>query len=530
MDATVCRSTGSHLRDVVMIKTGRSAGWCLALVFAVMVPPLSGQALGRGSAVAESASYRSASAAQLQAATISLDLEDVTVRAALRAVADNAGLRVLVRDDILPSGRISAHIHDASVEDAVRQVLLGTNLVARITSTGLIVVTTQSSIAAAAAPGVIAGTVVDASTKRPIVGATVTLDGSEKMLISGDDGRFRFIDVTPGEHTLAVRRLGYVQSTRRVTVGDGATATLSIALQVAANTLDQVVVTGTVVATERKAVPNAMTVITAQDIERRGVTNFDQLFRGEVPGVFDQSRGAGGTSTNGYGLSYMTARGVSTVGSTAIAAVTPIKTYVDGVEIAYPFYLSAIDPRTIERIELIPGPQASTIYGSGALGGVLQIFTKRGAAGAPHLLLGLSTGTVQSSYNNSLTPRNEITGQFSGGDGNALTYSAGGGYTYTGQWLPGLYRRDANGYVAATYVASKTLSTDMSLRASQRASGANSYSFLVEGERAGLYSFNAADFAPSNVTYSTKTQTAGVGATWQPYGWWRNRLEVGTDE
>lgn len=515
-----------------MIKTGRSAGWCLALVFAVMVPPLSGQALGRGSAVAESASYRSASAARVQATTISLDLDDVTVRAALRAVADNAGLRVLVRDDILPSGRISAHIHDASVEDAVRQVLLGTNLVARITSTGLIVVTTQSSIAAAAAPGFIAGTIVDASTKRPIVGASVTLDGSEKVLISGDDGKFRFIDVTPGEHTVAVRRLGYVPSTRRVTVGDGVTATFTIALQVAANTLDQVVVTGTVVATERKAVPNAMTVITAQDIERRGVTDFDQLFRGEVPGVFDQSRGAGGTSTNGYGLSYMTARGVSTVGSTAIAAVTPIKTYVDGVEIAYPFYLSAIDPRTIERMELIPGPQASTIYGSGALGGVLQIFTKRGdgAAGRPKVMLNVQTGAVQSSYSNSLTPRHDISGQFSGQDASGFSYSGGGGYKYTGQWLPNLYTRDANGYVAARYEPSSTLSADVSVRASQRASGGNSYTFLVEGQRAGLYAYNPGSFAPSNVTYSVKTQTAGVGLSWKPASWWQHRVNVGTDE
>lgn len=516
-----------------MTKKGRSARLCLVFALAAMVPPLSGQALGRVSAAAESASSRSMAAPQLQAArTISLDLNDVTLRSALRAVADNAGLRVLVRDEILPSGLISAHIHDASVEDAVRQVLRGTNLVARVTSTGLLVVTTQSSIAAAAAPGIIAGSVVDANTKRPIVGATVALDATAKVLISDDGGKFRFVDVTPGEHTLAVRRLGYIPSTHRVTVGDGATATLSIALQEAANTLDQVVVTGTVVATERKAIPNAMTVITAQDIERRGVTDFDQLFRGEVPGVFDQSRGSGGTSTNGYGLSYMTARGVSTVGSTAIAAVTPIKTYVDGVEIAYPFYLSAIDPRTIERMELIPGPQASTIYGSGALGGVLQIFTKRGdgAAGRPKVMLNIQTGAIQSSYSNSLTPQHDISGQFSGQDAGGFSYSGGGGYKYTGQWLPNLFTRNTNGYIAGRYEPSSTLSADVSVRASQRASGGNSYTFLVEGQRSGLYSYSPGSFAPSNVTYSVKTQTAGVGLSWKPTSWWQHRINVGTDE
>jgi len=511
-----------------MTMRSRTSAWCVLMMCALGTSPLLAQ-VSAAAAPSESVAYRSPTMDQGATSGVTLDMDDVTPMAALQAIATSAGLHLMVQDDLLPRQHVSLHVRSRGALAAVRQVLRGTALVAHVTPTGLLVITTDTNIAAAAAPAIIAGVITDAATKHPVAGATVVLDGNASR-ITKDDGAFRFGDVSPGAHTIAVRRLGYAAATRRVTVGDGATATVDVALAVAANTLDQVVVTGTVIPTERRAVPNAISVITAQDIEQRGITDINEIFRGDVPGVFGQSRGEAGTGTNGYGNTYVTARGVSTVGSTAIAAVTPIKTYVDGVEISYPFYLQSIDPRTIERIELIPGPQASTIYGSGALGGVLQIFTKRGAAGSPHLLLGLSTGTVQSSYNNSLTPRNEITGQFSGGDGNALTYSAGGGYTYTGQWLPNLYRRDANGYVAATYVASRTLSTDISLRASQRASGANSYSFLVEGERSGLYSFNAGDFAPSHVTYSTKTQTAGVGATWQPYGWWRNRLEVGTDE
>lgn len=512
-----------------MTMQSRTSAWCaLMMMCALCTTPLLAQ-VSAAAAPSESVAYRPQPVAQGAAAGVTLDMDDVTPMAALQAIATSAGLHLLVQDDLLPREHVSLHVRSRGALAAVRQVLRATTLVAHVTPTGLLVITTNTNITAAAAPAVITGVITDAVTKHPVAGASVVLDGNASR-ITKDDGAFRFGDVAPGTHRIAVRRLGYAAATRRVSVGDGATATVSVALAAAANTLDQVVVTGTVIPTERRAIPNAISVITSQDIEQRGITDINQIFRGSIPGVFGQSRGEAGTSTNGYGNTYVTARGVSTVGGTAIAAVTPIKTYVDGVEIAYPFYLQSVDPRTIERVELIPGPQASTIYGSGALGGVLQIFTKRGSAGSPHLMLTLSTGTVQSSYNTSLTPRNEITGQVSGGDGNALTYSAGGGYTYTGQWLPGLYRRDANGYVAATYVASKTVSTDVSLRASQRASGANAYSFLVEGERTGLYSYNPGDFAPSNVTYSTKTQTAGVGVTWQPYGWWRNRLDVGTDE
>jgi outer membrane receptor protein involved in Fe transport len=43
-------------------------------------------------------------------------------------------------------------------------------------------------------------------------------------------------------------------------------------------------------------------------------------------------------------------------------------------------YIANIDPNSIDRVEVIRGPQASTVYGSGAIGGVMQVFTRRGGA------------------------------------------------------------------------------------------------------------------------------------------------------
>src|SRR5687767_9998868 len=126
---------------------------------------------------------------------------------------------------------------------------------------------------------------------------------------------------------------------------------LDITLDVSANALEQVVVTGTVVATELKAVPSAITVVTAKQIEERGITRIDQLFRGDVPGLFAQnlggaalldevsmySRGASALSTSSAGVSGYTGNS------------NTIKTYIDGVELANSNYLSQIDPRSIER-------------------------------------------------------------------------------------------------------------------------------------------------------------------------------------
>src|SRR5690606_22003959 len=132
-------------------------------------------------------------------------------------------------------------------------------------------------------------------------------------------------------------------------------------------------------------------VINAADIERRGITRIDQLFRGEVPGLLAMEEGMlayNSTITEVHGarssLQANTA-GTSSVkmysrgASSLDGGPNPIKVYVDGVELLDASYLGAIDPGSIERIEIITGPQAATIYGSGALGGVMQIFTKKGA-------------------------------------------------------------------------------------------------------------------------------------------------------
>ena len=51
-----------------------------------------------------------------------------------------------------------------------------------------------------------------------------------------------------------------------------------------------------------------------------------------------------------------------------------------------------INPDDIARIEVIKGAAATTLYGTEAAGGVIQIFTKRGSAGAPAWTLGVDQG------------------------------------------------------------------------------------------------------------------------------------------
>jgi outer membrane receptor protein involved in Fe transport len=202
------------------------------------------------------------------------------------------------------------------------------------------------------------------------------------------------------------------------------------------STLDQVVVTGTVVATELKAIPNAITVITAKQIEERGITRIDQLFRGDVPGVFAQNKGSNVLVDEVTMFSRgATAFSSISAGTGSDIQTNPMKTYVDGVEMADPQYLSQIDPRSIERIEILTGPQASTIYGSNALNGVMQIFTKRGTTSYPQVTVSLQSGWVENNFSTAHTPQHDYSMQLSGVEGR-FSYNAGGSWQYTGPWSP----------------------------------------------------------------------------------------------
>ena len=80
----------------------------------------------------------------------------------------------------------------------------------------------------------VAGTVVDDGTGEPIEGATVRLAdaaGSARETITGPEGSFAFVQVTRGEYTLAVRRLGYELLSAPLEIGPQAPARLDVRLQ-----------------------------------------------------------------------------------------------------------------------------------------------------------------------------------------------------------------------------------------------------------------------------------------------------------
>jgi len=146
-------------------------------------------------------------------------------------------------------------------------------------------------------------------------------------------------------------------------------------------TLGKVVVTATRVETPIEEIASSVTVISSEEIERKQKTHVMEILRG-IPGLDVVRTGGAGKNTSVF------IRGANSEHTLVM---------IDGVEVndpispgrSYDFAHLTVD--NIERIEVIRGPQ-STLYGSDAIGGVVNIITKKGE-GKPKFFLSAEGGS-----------------------------------------------------------------------------------------------------------------------------------------
>jgi len=456
---------------------------------------------------------------------LTLHFDHTPLLDALQTVAREAGLTPMYDATVLPTQKVvTLELRAVRPDSAFQAVLRGTGFVATIHQTGYVSLRRGTPVAA---DGRVTGTVTDAKTGQPLAGVSVLIDDAQRGVVTGGDGTFRFSHVAAGAHRLTARMIGRGKQVKKITVTEGEETVLTFALDTRTTTLDQVVVTGTVVPTEQRAVPNAMTVITAKELEERGITHIDQLFRGDVPGLFVQNSG----SNNPLNATVMYSRGASNLrfDNSNNFGTNPIKTYVDGVELADARYLSQIDPKSIERIEILTGPQASTIYGSNAINGVMQIFTKRGATNRPQVTLALLSGTLQNNFGTAIAPQHDYSAQVSGVEGR-WSYNAGTSWQYIGHWSPAIQQRTLGGVVGGRFQAGP-VSTDLSGRLSMVANQqhGNSAQTYAEYAQDGYYTSTGGQSLSRPTEASSNARTLGLTVGYAPFSWWSHELVLGND-
>ena len=250
--------------------------------------------------------------------------------------------------------------------------------------------------------GRITGVVTDAQSGGPVGEVQVYVVGSTLGTLTRSNGRYLILNVPPGSYELRAERIGFQAVTQSIDVPAEGTVTQDFAMSTEALGLDEIVVTGAAGAARRREIGNAIAQINLTDVPERQAAVSD-LLQAAAPGVHV----IGGSSEPAQG------KQIRLRGNSSVAMSNQPIIYVDGVRImddAFPVVatpgtglgrpslitvtpLDMINPNDIERIEVIKGSAATTLYGTEASAGVIQIFTKRGSAGAPVWTAEIQQGT-----------------------------------------------------------------------------------------------------------------------------------------
>ncbi|MFM8911239.1 MAG: carboxypeptidase-like regulatory domain-containing protein [Gemmatimonadota bacterium] len=226
------------------------------------------------------------------------------------------------------------------------------------------------------------GTVRDGASNRPLEGAQVIVVGAQTGAVTNAQGQYRLV-IPNGTGTvqLRARTIGYAQQTKPVTLS-GEVARVEFTLSQSSLQLDQVVVTGSGQATEVKKLGNTVAIV--KPPENMPMTDVSNVLQGREPGLVGLP--SGGLTGEGTKIRI---RGNASLSQTnePIIFVDGIRVNAGGGQAANgnvgSSRLDDFDPASIERVEILKGAAAATLYGTEASNGVIQIFTKRGTVGAP---------------------------------------------------------------------------------------------------------------------------------------------------
>jgi outer membrane receptor protein involved in Fe transport len=363
-----------------------------------------------------------------------LRVDNVPLTDALTELHRHSGVRLAFSPSLLSDTRkVTCHCEAVTVGEALRSILRGTafsyvelgghvlieprqpeqrSAIYLAQSLGLSIAPAAAMMApsapsvllpAAASPrdGRLIGRVVAARSLAPMGQVQISLAGTELGTLTQSDGRFILANVPAGTYELRVERIGYRSVTREVVVTDGETTSVEISLDEEALSLDEIVVTGTAGQARRREVGNSITQINLAEV-KEPVIGIEQLL---------QSRAAGIIVTEGNG-SIGSGAQIRLRGSVSVSQSNAPLIYIDGIRVKSDAYrknvpptgndgrsgnvtaspLADINPADIERIEVIKGSAATTLYGTEAAAGVLQIFTKRGRSGAPQWTMQVDQG------------------------------------------------------------------------------------------------------------------------------------------
>lgn len=227
--------------------------------------------------------------------------------------------------------------------------------------------------------GVIDGVVTD-TVLRPIASADVTVVGTSARVVTGDNGRFRMLQVPPGQYLLVVRRIGFSPTSGIIEIPAGDTLRLAYTLNRSGMLLDTVRtqerrVTIRMLEFEQRRAQGIGQFVTREEIERRGSVQAYDFLRNmraiEVSRLTDQQFG---------GMVALSRREAGSVLGEG-AGACPMQVFLDGILLPRFFNLELLPPpKQLAGIEVYSGASSIPLQfgGPDRRCGVVAIWTRDG--------------------------------------------------------------------------------------------------------------------------------------------------------
>ncbi|MDE5677965.1 TonB-dependent receptor [Phocaeicola sp.] len=207
---------------------------------------------------------------------------------------------------------------------------------------------------------IISGTVFDEN-KEPLIGATLSIKGKTTLGTTTDaQGKYMLKLPNNNEYLLKVSYIGYISQTYKISVAQA--GEIDFLLKEDAVNMATVVVTGTRTPKLLKDVPIVTRVITADEIKKVDATHIGDLLQAELPGI-----------EFSYSMDQQVSLNMQGFGGNAVLFL------VDGERLAGETLdnidYNRLNMDNVERIEIVKGA-ASSLYGSNAVGGVVNVISK----------------------------------------------------------------------------------------------------------------------------------------------------------
>lgn len=228
------------------------------------------------------------------------------------------------------------------------------------------------------------GTVVDAQTGETLPGANVVVLGTVLGASSDEDGAFRIAGLRPGTYAVRALMLGYGSETRTgVVLPEGGQVTVRFALSESAVEIAPIVVTASKRRQAAQEAPVSVSTMDAAEVEARDAASLDGVLK-HSPGVEFREAEIGIRGSTGYTYGAGSRVLFLVDGNPAITGDT------GGIN------WDALPPSQIESVEIVKGA-GSALYGSNALGGVINVIT-RAPSQAPETRIRTSVGAYSEPY------------------------------------------------------------------------------------------------------------------------------------